>query len=38
MSDETHGQDPQGPALGLIAGLVFAVAILCLVSFAVFGA
>jgi|GEM_PF-3835536 len=38
MSDKTHGPDPQGPALGVIAALVFAVAILCLVSFVVFGA
>ena len=38
MSDETRGPDPQGPALALIAALVFALAILCLVSFVVFGA
>jgi hypothetical protein len=38
MSDGTDSPDPQGPALGLIAGLAFAIAILCLVSFVVFGA
>lgn len=38
MSDDTHTPGPQGAALGLIAGLAFAIAILCLVSFVVFGA
>ncbi len=38
MSEETNGPDPQRPALGLIAALAFGVAILCLVSFVVFGA
>jgi len=38
MGEETHPPRPRGPALGLIAALAFAVAILCLVSLVVFGA
>jgi hypothetical protein len=38
MNAESHNPGPDGAALGLIAGLAFAVAILCLVSFVVFGA
>jgi len=38
MSEGTETPNPPGPALGLIAALAFAVAILCLVSFVVFGA
>jgi len=38
MTDETQSPHPQGPVLGLIAALAFGVAILCLVSFVVFGA
>jgi hypothetical protein len=38
MNEGTTPPNPQGPALGLIAALAFAVAILCLVSFVVFGA
>ena len=38
MSEESHTRGPDGPALGLIAALAFAIAILFLVSFVVFGA
>ncbi len=38
MSDGTEPPNPRGATLGLIAALAFAIAILCLVSFVVFGA
>jgi hypothetical protein len=38
MSEQTGPSEPGGPTLGLVAALAFAFAILCLVSFVVFGA
>lgn len=38
MSDETKRPEPDTAILGVIAALAFGVAILCLVTFVVFGA
>lgn len=38
MSDESQRPEPDAAVLGVLAGLAFGVAILCLVVFAVFGA
>jgi hypothetical protein len=38
MSDERQGPEPDAATLGVVAALAFAVGILCLVTFVVFGA